>query len=411
VTERPFRVNLQFALLAVVLCAVCSHACSLSAPGADQRRKKLGSSLKRLRWDPTTGTAIEKPARSHSPSAADPNATPLKLDTLLVVLDVAVTAGRSVDGLNKDDFTVLENDHPQEVASVARGNDATLPRSIILLVDSSSSQQAYFQASIEAAKNLVTQLAAGDEMAIVTDDVELAADFTSNKRSLTLSLDLLLKRARASNRPSRSLQFTALLATLRELLPREGRRPIIIFQTDGDEAPTLRDQDDDGGWRAAYDRIFGAERQYGLNDVYFAAEKSKATIYAVIPSDRLVGLPALSARRRAREMLEKTSKSSPGNRPSEQLTELFADRLIKGQEAAARVAELTGGWTAFLEKPESAAAVYSEILADIYRRYVISYYPTNQVRDGQFRRVRIEVQGHPDYIVHGRSGYYAPGPD
>jgi hypothetical protein len=60
-----------------------------------------------------------------------------------------------------------------------------------------------------------------------------------------------------------------------------------------------------------------------------------------------------------------------------------------------------------LDKPEQANEIYSRILADINHRYIISYYPTNQGQDGKLRRVRIEVRGHPDYVVQGRTSYYA----
>jgi hypothetical protein len=74
------------------------------------------------------------------------------------------------------------------------------------------------------------------------------------------------------------------------------------------------------------------------------------------------------------------------------------------------MAELTGGWAAFLEKPEDPKTVYSRILSDLNNQYVIGFYPTNTKTDGRMRRVKIEVRGHPEYVVHGRQWYYAPGP-
>ena len=62
----------------------------------------------------------------------------------------------------------------------------------------------------------------------------------------------------------------------------------------------------------------------------------------------------------------------------EKFFEHACDRLVMGQTAAAHVAELTGGWTSFLEKPEQANEIYGRILADINNRYIVSYYPTNK---------------------------------
>ena len=51
------------------------------------------------------------------------------------------------------------------------------------------------------------------------------------------------------------------------------------------------------------------------------------------------------------------------------------------------------------KQPEQASELYSRVLNDINRRYVIGYYPTNRTRDGKRRNVSIEVRGHPEYIV------------
>jgi hypothetical protein len=86
---------------------------------------------------------------------------------------------------------------------------------------------------------------------------------------------------------------------------------------------------------------------------------------------------------------------------------MFMNTYVNNQEAAARVAELSGGWAEFLNSPERATAIYERILADINNRYIIGYYPTNKERDGKLRKVHIEVRNHPEYKVHGRESYYA----
>jgi hypothetical protein len=44
----------------------------------------------------------------------------------------------------------------------------------------------------------------------------------------------------------------------------------------------------------------------------------------------------------------------------------------------------------------------------IENRYVVGYYPKNEARDGTRRSVKIEVKGHPEYVVLGRKTYFAP---
>jgi hypothetical protein len=275
----------------------------------------------------------------------------------------------------------------------------------------------------------VDDLLASDQMAIVTDDVELIVGYTADKSILKDTLDRLGSRVRPVGHASvsgsktavfhsRSLQFTALFAALRELVKDDGSRHIIIFQTDGDEAPTLRDQPDAG------DYVWNMpKRNYGLADIYAAAQRSTAMIYTIIPSDRLTGLAPAELLEHGRLMLERMERarfnsdrdfeSYMNTHPmSDAKVKLFTDRFAGGQYAATRIAELTGGWASFLERPEQAASTYSSILADMNHRYVIGYYPSD-VAQGSIQRARprhlkITVKLHPEFIVRGRDSYLPP---
>ena len=81
------------------------------------------------------------------------------------------------------------------------------------------------------------------------------------------------------------------------------------------------------------------------------------------------------------------------------------------QSAVSGAATITGGsqpssWRSQIRREE----IYSRILSDVDRRYVIGYYPTNKTRDGKRRKVLIGVRNHPEYTVEGRKTYYALGP-
>lgn len=386
-------------------------ASSITAQSAE-KPFPFGSSLK--------GEAKEQ--ISQKPIEADSRVEDIvRVNTSLVSLDILVkdaSSSRYITGLTKDDFVIAEDNELQTVASLTIGDDAArLPRSIVLIFDRSQSQFAYLDASIDAAKALVNQLAPSDEMAIVTDDVELAIGFTKEKKKLKKTLDSLRKLT-VNGYHTRSKQFSALLATLRELIGAERKRPIIIFQTDGDEAVRWENQ---------------RPSAYDLNTVYSEAEKSRVRIYTVIPDIRMIDVPPEEIAKRGELVAERRRlarakykdmwfglerlppKPDPKSSNSLELPEGLRQRflemgtrnMIKGQTAAARVADLTGGWTSFLESEKDASEVYGRILEDINHRYVISYYPTNKTIDGGLRKVRIEVRGHPEYVVEGRTSYYA----
>jgi uncharacterized DUF497 family protein len=46
--------------------------------------------------------------------------------------------------------------------------------------------------------------------------------------------------------------------------------------------------------------------------------------------------------------------------------------------------------------------MFAPVFADINNRYVVGYYSANKEHDGKRRNVKIEVRGHPEYIVWGR---------
>lgn len=161
----------------------------------------------------------------------------IRIDTNLVVLDCLVVdaKGNVITGLKPDDFTITEDKQPQEIQTFTLGDDAKVPRSIVLVIDYSGSQKPYIERSVEAAKILVDKLRPNDLMAIVTDDVELIVQFTADKKKLKRELDSLKPDGFFGGGSGKSKQYSALYAVLNEMFDEEDIRPIVIFQTDGDE--------------------------------------------------------------------------------------------------------------------------------------------------------------------------------
>src|SRR5262245_45175061 len=366
----------------------------ISAQSSDRtppRKEDFGSSLKRLKWDPGKQAAEEKRQGNHKDGLTLGPGNVLKVETNLVVLDLFVTEQtrlRALTGLGKDDFIVTEDGVTQQISMFSAGANPGLPRSIVLIIDFSSSMTRYLERSVEAAKILVNRLGPKDEMAIVNDEVELMVGFTGDKKRLKSALDSLKNRPRGAHG---SRQLSALFVTLRELSGAGQGRPIIIIQSDGDEIINLRDQQP---------RAEGQPStwEFGLADIQAAVLGTRATIYTLIPGERLIGVPIEEARLRVR-------RSMIGDQEDRYINPITPARS-RGQEAITSVADISGGWAAYLESPEQSDELYERILADIDHRYVIGYYPTNEARDGRLRKVQVEVRGHPEYVVHGRRSYY-----
>jgi len=427
-------------------------AFAIHVPAQNRKKPKLkdfGQSLKKLKWDPERNTVVEN---NNSQNNGTGDEDVIRIETTLVSCSVLVTdkTGRTIQGLQQTDFEISEDDAPQKVGHFVLGDNANLPRSIVLIIDYSGSQFPFIKNSVEAAKILVDKLSPADQMAIVTDDVELLVEFTNDKKKLKRELDELVKRNEGGKaflglgkprRFGRSAQYSALMATLKEAFDDEDQRPVIIFQTDGDEVLNLRNsiivprvppglppeqrvkaQEE---VEARLKLLRESMAEFSLDDVYREVEKSRATIYTVIPGAQLIDLPPEEQLRRLKVEDQKRielwlATVSPRVREAfkarqaerdRMLTELWEQRLddsIKMQSALAAVAPIAGGWTEFLERPEQADAIYARIFSDINKRYIVGYYPTNKNRDGTRRKINVRVKGHPEYTLLGRRWYYAP---
>ena len=451
--------HLLFSLISiVVVCLPSLNAFAQSPPKKRPELKQFGSSLKRLKWDPTLKQAVQTKQDEKTDSLNEGDV--VRIDTNLVTSDILVVddKGRLVQNLTRDDFLVTEDGQAQEVGYFLRGDSESRPRTIVLIIDYSGCYAPFLRRSIDAAKVMVDKLAPHDVMAIVTDDVEMIVNFTNDKNKLKKKLEWLWENhhmrlgALAGTlgidfKIGKGLTYSALMATLKEAFIHEDLRPIIVFQTDGNQIFGLRDAptvnsafqpDLPDELKAEHQRLLEKWKkknpnptfstEFSVADVYRAVEKSRATIYTVVPGFQLIertpdqqlnvmrkktefemasfeemyAPSEILARKQVRDSYEKRRAFSPQN------LMWAAQREIVMQDALATVAAKTGGWTEFLENPEDADGVYNRIMTDINHRYIIGYYPTNKAHDGARRKISIQLKGHPDYYVLGRSSYYPP---
>ena len=79
-----------------------------------------------------------------------------------------------------------------------------------------------------------------------------------------------------------------------------------------------------------------------------------------------------------------------------------------GPSVASKMAsENTGGRVIDVHNEKTLEKAFDEISEELRSQYVLGYYPTNEKRDGSFRKIQVEVD-QPDVKVLARKGYYAP---
>lgn len=387
------------------LMSIAAAAIFLAAVGSGQPQQPEREFGWSLTVEPAERRKMrEQPVQKVSGQAAESDEIRIETDLVLSDLLVQDKNGTPVSGLKAADFEIIESGIPQKIDVFAFG-DAAIPRSIILIIDHSLSQLRHIDLSVESAKILVDSLRPNDRMAIVSDDIQLIADLTSDKDVLKAALEGLRTKC-ASGKFGKSYQYSALYATLNERISRNGTRNIVIFQTDGDEFPSLRRT-----------RTTGVS-SFTLEDISSTAERKGVTVYTVFTGSRFGEESRRERLERVRNAIDEqirafalaTGKPPPTKRSklSKEYMEQHAQRAMVDEKAVASVAERTGGIAQSLEVPEQAREVYERILSDIGRRYLIGYYPADTLEKGsREREVRITLKRKGNYRVVGGRTYVA----
>lgn len=81
----------------------------------------------------------------------------------------------------------------------------------------------------------------------------------------------------------------------------------------------------------------------------------------------------------------------------------------KARDLLMRIANDSGGRAFFPKDISEVPAIAANIAKDLRVQYVVSYYPTNEKRDGAFRTIQVSVNqaGGRKLTARTRRGYYA----
>lgn len=273
-----------------------------------------------------------------------------RADTDMVLLSVTATAGgRRVGGLERDQFTILEDGRPQEIAVFSRDPQ---PIALSILLDTSMSMDTKMGIAADAAVGFIRRLGRGDTAQIITFDnsTQIPQTFTNDTA--------LLERAIRSARPGGSTSlYTAIYVAFSELdrVRRPAGDPIhrqaMIVLSDGEDTAS----------RLRYE------------DVVDRARRSDVLVFTIGLRDR-----------------------SFGTRPSNEYD--FVLRTL---------AQTTGARSFFVDSEGQLPEIYTQIADEIASQYTIGYVSTNTARDGSWRQISVRV-GQPGVAARTRTGYYAP---
>ena len=273
------------------------------------------------------------------------------VDVEVVNLNVSVAdkARKYVTGLEKQDFTIIEDGIPQQVSVFDRHD---VPVSVAILIDGSLSMQPRMGVVQGAALRLVQSLRPQDSARIVRFNHRhfVVQDFTSDKG--------LLETAVRSIRPEGATGlYNAVYLSLRDL---ERRGPEDMLQK-----------------RAMVILSDGADTTSLLSDdqVLEAARRAEVTVYAVG-----LGIAA----------------------PKEAVT----PEVGRARYFLTALAQETGGQPFFPRVLGELDGVYDRIGQELSTQYCLGYVSSNPQRDGKWRRIVVHSP-KGGLVMRHRAGYYA----
>ena len=278
--------------------------------------------------------------------------TTIKVDVPMVLLNVTVTdpMNRLVTGLEKDYFEIKEDKEDQRITQFG-AEDA--PLSLGIVFDASGSMGHKMSKAREAVAQFFKTANPQDEFFLVqfNDRPELVTGFTR-------SLEEIQNRLTFTQSKGRTALLDAIYLAISKMKEASNSKKALLVISDGGDNSS----------------------RYTEREIKRLVREADVQVFAI-------GIfEPISAR---------------GRTPEE----------LSGPNLLTEIAEQTGGRQFPVENLNELPDVAARIGIELRNQYVLGYVPTNQEKDGKWRRLRVEVKpirGMPRLRTHYRQGYYAP---
>jgi Ca-activated chloride channel family protein len=231
-----------------------------------------------------------------------------------VIATVTDSTGRLIPNLQKEDFTLLDNNKPQELSFFL---NEVQPFTVVVMLDYSASMTANLDLLKSAAEQFLLRMLPADkgQVGAFSDKIQMSGTFTNDRDDLIGALDDL-----QFGNPTRL--YDAINESMAALRPVDGRKVVLVF-TDGDDTAS----------------------RLGLGDVLDRARQEEVMVYAIgLESEYFNGMRHVRTR---------------------------PDRGLK------RLAEETGGGYFELKKTDDLAPTFTRVAQELHSQYTLGFSPTN----------------------------------
>jgi VWFA-related protein len=328
--------------------------------------------------------------------ADDQDLIRLRIEEVLLPVNVRGSNGKLPTRLDTKDFIVAEDGKRQEITSVHRS-----PANVLFILDASSdlsvTKDIHKDVNInrDIALNIIKGLTGADQAAALTyaDKVELLSSWTTDKTAVRQALETKFKPGIKSD------FYKAIFYAATEVLPRaEGRRSVVLL-TDGVDS---------------YDNLMFEEALAELH-------RARATVYVVSQNALLV-----------RQLKDKISgpfawysKIDPAVKKRFDIMERYQKQLEAAEVTLGGLAEETGGamWnieermtcegkepqlyekTDFKKKIYTCTSVALSVIEELSTEFVIAYTSERRSNDKTFHPVKV-FGTSSDVKIRTRRGVY-----
>jgi Ca-activated chloride channel family protein len=287
------------------------------------------------------------------------------IETVYVTVTVQDRRGGFVTDLKAEEFEVFEDGKLQELLRIrsAEGLDGVRPGDILLarvhdpkleaelsvdlglLLDTSESMLKELKLSQEAAVRFLEAIPRARELFTIffDEDIRISRYDSENQQGL-------FERIHETKSAGNTALYDAIAVYISRIEDSPGRKILVVF-TDGEDSIS----------------------RTTLPEVIRLVRSSPVTIY---PIALLGGFPSGSS------------------------------RGVQARAVLQQLAEVSGGQVFTPSSSRDLAAIYQKILDELKAQYVLGYVPANAVRDGHFRKLKVQVKRDGLRVRH-RAGYFA----
>jgi Ca-activated chloride channel family protein len=262
---------------------------------------------------------------------------------------VTDSAGQYAHGLASKHFSIIEDGITQKIDSFSAEE---APFAATILVDMSGSMEYRFGLVRGAAATFIESIREDDQVALFgfNDKVRLFQDFTNTRYITDYIWDA---EARDSTR-----LYDCMNEAIDALAKRPEKRRVIVMISDG-----------------------------------WDTDSQKATMDSVIKKSHAAGVTVYSVDLIDDKMLRGAEK--------------FSASLRRGRSEMREFANQTGGRYVSAPDGNNLEACFTGIVDELRNQYTLTYYSTNDKRDGRWRKLSVTLS-KSDLTARTRRGYFAP---